>query len=148
MHTTAAFHAMAHVAFAMAMAAGHPEAGARGMASDLDDRREPTQRIDALDALFDADGNWREAPASWQEPRGEAAQQHFQRTLQDCIAALPPDTAQAFMLRELMGYTVAEIAVALGIGEKPCAAMLQRARLRLHTLLDQRWFKGSANAAT
>jgi len=95
---------------------------------------------DETEALFMPDGHWRDAPARWGDPEAALTRREFYDVLEGCLACLPPNSARAFKMREMMGLEVAEICVVLGISSDNCYVMLHRARLRLRTLLEQRWF--------
>jgi RNA polymerase sigma-70 factor, ECF subfamily len=62
-----------------------------------------------LDALFDSRGHWIEMPAAWDDPNASLEQKQFFSVLEDCLGRLPVKTAQAFMMREHLGYKTGEI---------------------------------------
>jgi RNA polymerase sigma-70 factor, ECF subfamily len=95
---------------------------------------------DETDALFTPDGHWRDAPTHWGDPEAALARREFLDVLEGCLACLPANCARAFQMRELMDMEVGEICDVLGISTDNCYVMLHRARLRLRTLLEQRWF--------
>lgn len=112
--------------------------------------REPVREVrpenelaDETDALFTADGHWREAPADWGDPEAALQQRQFRDVLESCLASLPENCARAFKMREMMGLEVGQICDVLGITSDNCYVMLHRARLRLRALLEQRWFNPS-----
>jgi RNA polymerase sigma-70 factor (ECF subfamily) len=96
--------------------------------------------VDPLDDSFDADGNWRRAPARWPEPEQAPEQYQFCQTLIDCIAALPPLQARAFSLRELDGLSGDEICRTLQVTPAHLWVLLYRARMRLRQGLEDHWF--------
>jgi RNA polymerase sigma-70 factor (TIGR02943 family) len=102
---------------------------------------------DEVNAMFAADGHWRDAPADWGDPEAALAQRQFQQVFESCLDALPGNCGRAFKLRELMGLEVGEICDVLGVGPDNCYLMLHRARLRLRALLEQRWFAAKAPAS-
>jgi RNA polymerase sigma-70 factor (ECF subfamily) len=56
----------------------------------------PEQSIDdALDALFEADGHWRDEPQAWQHPERALQQSQFFHILQACVDRLPPKMGRA-----------------------------------------------------
>jgi RNA polymerase sigma-70 factor (TIGR02943 family) len=95
---------------------------------------------DETEALFSADGHWREAPAAWGDPEAALVQREFHAVLDDCIASLPRTAARVFTMRELMELEVAEICEVLDITPNNCFVLLHRARMKLRVLLEQRWF--------
>ncbi len=102
---------------------------------------------DETNALFTPDGHWRETPVRWGDPEAALARREFYDVLDGCLACLPQNNARAFQMRELMGLDVAEICDVLGITSDNCHVMLHRARMRLRTLLEQRWFATQPNSA-
>jgi RNA polymerase sigma-70 factor (ECF subfamily) len=95
---------------------------------------------DDMDALFRQDGHYAEQPASWGSPDGALEQRLFFEALERCMEALPPNTARAFMLREVMGLETAEICKELSISSTNCWVLLYRARTALRGCLEKSWF--------
>ena len=101
------------------------------------------QSVDeAIDAMFVADGHWRDEPAAWQHPERALQQNQFFETLQACVDRLPARTGRVFMMREWLEREVDEICAELGITANNCGVMLYRARMQLRECLEQRWFEG------
>lgn len=94
-----------------------------------------------LDDIFDAEGNWRRAPAPWPEPVQALQQHELRQVLIDCIAALPPAQARAFSLRELDGLSEKEICRTLDVTPAYLWVLLHRARMRLRQGLEDHWFR-------
>jgi len=99
---------------------------------------------DAIDALFLADGHWRDTPVPWQHPERALEQAQFFNVLEICVESLPPKLARIFMMREWLEQDVADICAELGVTSNHCGVMLYRARMLLRECLDRRWFKGQA----
>jgi RNA polymerase sigma-70 factor (ECF subfamily) len=97
---------------------------------------EPT--LEDLDALFDANGHWREAPQDWPEQALESKQ--FLEALEKCLSALPARTSRVFLMREHLGIETAEICKELGITATHCWVLLYRARMALRECLQLNWF--------
>jgi RNA polymerase sigma-70 factor (ECF subfamily) len=97
---------------------------------------------DALDALFQSDGHWRDPPAAWQQPERALEQSQFFETLQACVERLPPKIGRIFVMREWLERDVDDICQELGITPNNCGVMLYRARMQLRECLDIRWFQG------
>lgn len=95
---------------------------------------------DALDALFAADGHWREPPAAWQQPEQALEQAQFFEVLQGCVDRLPPRLGRIFMMREWLEQPTEDICTELDITANHCGVMLYRARMQLRECLDTRWF--------
>jgi RNA polymerase sigma-70 factor, ECF subfamily len=95
---------------------------------------------DALDALFQADGHWRDAPPAWQHPERALEQSQFFETLQLCVDRLPPKLGRIFMMREWLEQDTDVICSDLGITSNHCGVMLYRARMQLRACLETCWF--------
>jgi RNA polymerase sigma-70 factor, ECF subfamily len=93
-----------------------------------------------LEALFDARGHWLQAPAAWSDPDASLEQAQFFAALEQCLARLPARTAQAFMMREHLGFATEEICKELAITPTHCWVLLHRARSALRECLDTNWF--------
>ena len=93
-----------------------------------------------FDALFDERGHWHKHPDAWSDPDGALHEKQFLAALESCLAALPPRTAQVFLLREHMGLETAEICKELGLTASHCWVLLYRARMALRECLQKNWF--------
>jgi RNA polymerase sigma-70 factor (ECF subfamily) len=100
---------------------------------------EPVPDVAELDALFDVTGHWDEAPADW--PESSLEQKQFFAVLEKCLAGLPAKTAQAFMMREHMGFETDEICKELSVTPTHCWVLLYRARMALKECLQTNWFR-------
>jgi len=100
---------------------------------------EPVPDVAELEALFDETGHWREAPDAW--PDNSLEQKQFFSVLEECLARLPAKTAQAFMMREHMGYETDEICKELAVTPTHCWVLLYRARMALKECLQTNWFQ-------
>ena len=92
-----------------------------------------------FDALFDDTGHWAQAPADWGDPDATLQQKQFFAVLEDCLARLPAKTAEAFMLREHMGFETADICKELDVTPTHCWVLLYRARMALRQCLEENW---------
>ena len=99
---------------------------------------EPMPDVAELDALFDETGHWDEPPVAW--PENSLEQKQFFAVLEECLARLPAKTAQAFMMREHMGYETDEICKELAVTPTHCWVLLYRARMALRECLQTNWF--------
>ncbi len=104
-------------------------------------RADPMAEVAELDGLFAADGHWQEAPSAWPDPDASLEQKQFFAVLERCLAGLPPKTAQAFMMREHMGFETDEICKELAVTPTHCWVLLYRARMALRECLQMNWFK-------
>ena len=97
------------------------------------------------DALFDDTGHWREAQADWGNPEHSCGQRQFIEVMDVCIEQLPAMQGRVFMMREWLELETDEICKELQITSTNLWVLLHRARLRLRTCLQQRWFDGHAH---
>jgi RNA polymerase sigma-70 factor (ECF subfamily) len=100
---------------------------------------EPLPETAEFDALFDETGHWGDPPVAW--PENSLEQKQFFAVLENCLAALPAKTAQAFMMREHMGYETDEICKEIGVTPTHCWVLLYRARMALRECLETNWFR-------
>jgi RNA polymerase sigma-70 factor (ECF subfamily) len=99
---------------------------------------EPLPETAEFDALFDETGHWGEPPVAW--PENSLEQKQFFAVLENCLAALPAKTAQAFMMREHLGLEAQEICKELGVTSTHYWVLLYRARVALRECLQANWF--------
>jgi RNA polymerase sigma-70 factor, ECF subfamily len=92
-----------------------------------------------FDALFDESGHWREAPTDWGDPDSLLQQKQFMAALEACLEGLPAKTAQAFLMREHMGFETTEICKELAVTPTHCSVLLYRARMALRECLEKTW---------
>jgi RNA polymerase sigma-70 factor, ECF subfamily len=92
-----------------------------------------------FDALFDESGHWREAPTDWGDPDSLLQQKQFMAALEACLEGLPAKTAQAFLMREHMGFETTEICKELTVTPTHCWVLLYRARMALRECLEKTW---------
>ncbi|HWD21707.1 MAG TPA: sigma-70 family RNA polymerase sigma factor [Burkholderiales bacterium] len=93
-----------------------------------------------LEALFDQRGHWRDAPGDWEDPDALLGRKQFLEALERCLAGLPQKSAQAFMMREHLGFETDDICKELGVTPTHCWVLLYRARMALRECLQQNWF--------
>lgn len=82
---------------------------------------------------------------SWQnDPQESLAQRQFLSMLDGCVTGLPPQMAQAFVMRECLGMTTDEICRELDITQANCWVILCRARMKLRERLQGHGFVAPA----
>lgn len=93
-----------------------------------------------LDKLFKPNGTWQphERPADWGDPEQALESSRFWQVLEQCMAELPPATAQVFAMREFLELEVEEICMELQITPSNCWVILHRARMGLRRSLEKR----------
>ena len=97
---------------------------------------------DLDEALFKADGHWREAPKDWGDPESTVRQRQFFEVLEACLEHLPATQGRVFMMREWLELETDEICKELAITATNLWVLLHRARLRLRECLQTGWFNG------
>jgi len=107
--------------------------------NDDDDERE--------NSLFDVGGHWNgaSAPKDWGgEPHQRAESAEFSGALKNCLDALTPNVARAFVLREMEGVEHHACAEVMGVPPGRLAVLLYRARMRLRRCLEKNYFAPEA----
>lgn len=99
-----------------------------------------TSEAEAIDALFVANGHWRERPTDWGSPERTLENKRFWEVFEMCARLMPARTARVFAMREVMELSTDEICKELGITATNCWVMLHRARLALRECLELKWF--------
>ena len=107
---------------------------------------EDIESIEAMvDGFFHDTGKWRVKPAKWiTNPMKSYEQQEFFKTLYGCLAKMPKRLAQAFILREMEGYSTEELCKTMEISSTNSWVMLYRARAHLRQCLELNWFEKEA----
>ncbi len=108
---------------------------------------ETVEDEDRESGLFDGTGHWKAAvaPADWGgEPHRRAESAEFSAALKNCLGALTPNVARAFVLREMEGVEHRECAEAMGVPPGRLAVLLYRARMRLRRCLERNHFAPEA----
>lgn len=100
---------------------------------------------ESLEALFEADGKWRQNPSDWGDPEKSFEDKNFWEALERCLESMPTRTARVFVMREVMDLTGDEICKELAITPTNLWVILHRVRLSLRGCLDVKWFGGGRN---
>lgn len=95
----------------------------------------------ANDQYFDADGHWQDEhrPQRWGAADNLVHNEHFWRVFDTCLEVLPAEQARAFMMREFIELSSAEICETLELSTSNLHVLLHRARLRLRDCLAKHW---------
>lgn len=104
--------------------------------------------VDGIDALFRENGHYVHMPQSWRNPEESLTDQRFCGVLEAGLGRLSANAGRAFLLRELMGFSVAEICKEMQVSTTNCHVLLHRARLRLRAYLEARWFAEADRGTT
>ncbi|ASF45109.1 sigma-70 family RNA polymerase sigma factor [Methylovulum psychrotolerans] len=106
---------------------------------------ESLDNFDDDDALlahsFDADGHWKIPLINWGTPDKALTDEQFWQVFYRCLARLPQDMADLFILRTVDGLSSEECCKLLAIAttNQLCVA-LSRTRLKLRQCLEAQWF--------
>ena len=101
---------------------------------------------DLDESLFKADGHWHDPPQDWGDPDAACSRRQFFEVLEACCEQLPPVQARVFMMREWLELDADEICQEMGLTVGNLWVLLHRARLRLRSCLQARWFDAATAA--
>ena len=114
----------------------------REEASDKVESMFNTATNDPADSSFNDAGDWRIRPSKWTiDPMKLYEQKEFMDVLYHCLGELPKRQAEAFMMREIDGFSTDEICKLLDISATNSWVMLYRARMWLRRCLESNWLK-------
>jgi RNA polymerase sigma-70 factor (ECF subfamily) len=83
-------------------------------------------------------GGWVSFPMSWDDlPENRLLSQETRACIQRAVDALPPNQREVITLRDIEGWTAAEVCSFLGISEANQRVLLHRARARVRRALEQ-----------
>ena len=92
--------------------------------------------------LFNRRGRWAQQPCEWKDdPASLYEQKEFWETYDLCRKRLPKTIGEAYIIRELEGFSVEQACKLLDITATNLSVRLHRARLALRECLEQRWFE-------
>lgn len=74
------------------------------------------------------------------DPRRIAEDREFWEVFGECVRELPPTLAEAYTLREIEGESPKNVCEILRISPTNLSMRVQRARLAMRAMLEQRWF--------
>ena len=95
---------------------------------------------ETTDKFFSDDGKWQIQPTSWDINPVEAYEQkEFIDTFYQCLSEMPQRLADAFVYREVDGFSTEEICKVLDITPSNCWVMLYRARMLLRRCIEINW---------
>jgi RNA polymerase sigma-70 factor, ECF subfamily len=111
----------------------------------LDDGAQPTFDADRFRPPSDAEwpGHWVSFPADWEhEPESRVVARETLALVETAIEELPPAQREVLTLRDVEGWTSAEVCNALGLSETNQRVLLHRGRAKIRNALES-YFEGS-----
>jgi RNA polymerase sigma-70 factor, ECF subfamily len=101
-------------------------------------RDEPAVDPDRFQSVRDqCPGNWSRPPAEWDSPEERLSSDEARRVLLEAIAALPVRQREVIALRDISGWSAAEVCNALGLTETNQRVLLHRARSKVRAALER-----------
>jgi RNA polymerase sigma-70 factor, ECF subfamily len=89
-----------------------------------------------------ARGAWKRPPHPWSEPEQRAVDAETLETIRSAIDRLPPDQREVITMRDLLGWSAAEVCEALEVSDANQRVLLHRARSKVRASLEQRYDEG------
>jgi len=98
------------------------------------------------ESFFNNAGHWNRLLHSWEEdPEALAQNREFREVLARCVDNLPERLARVFLMREIEALDREEICNVLDVTPTNLGVMLHRARIRMRSCLEAKWFAGEGN---
>jgi RNA polymerase sigma-70 factor, ECF subfamily len=88
-------------------------------------------------------GAWKQPPHPWSEPEQRALDAETLETIRDAVDRLPPPQREVLTMRDLLGWTAAEVCDALEVSDANQRVLLHRARSKVRTALEHHYDHGS-----
>ena len=89
-----------------------------------------------------ARGAWKRPPHPWSEPEQRAVDSETLETIRSEIDRLPPDQREVITMRDLLGWSAAEVCDALEVSDANQRVLLHRARSKVRGSLERRYDEG------
>ncbi|MHC4431704.1 MAG: sigma-70 family RNA polymerase sigma factor [Planctomycetota bacterium] len=104
-------------------------------------RREDVDDESWRTEYFSKSRHWKDRMLKWKaDPETLAEDAEFRQVLQDCLRELSRIMAQAFVMREIEGFSSEQVCKHLEISQTNLWVRLHRARLQLRRCLELNWF--------
>lgn len=81
-------------------------------------------------------GAWKRPPNPWSEPEQRAVDTETLATIRGAIDRLPPDQREVITMRDLLGWSAAEVCAALEVSDANQRVLLHRARSKVRGSLE------------
>ena len=82
-------------------------------------------------------GQWKRPPDPWSEPERHALDAETGRTIRDAVDRLPAGQREVLTMRDLLGWSAAEVCDALQLTDANQRVLLHRARSKVRTALER-----------
>jgi RNA polymerase sigma-70 factor, ECF subfamily len=86
-----------------------------------------------------ARGAWKRPPHPWSEPEQRAVDAETLATIGVAIDRLPPDQREVITMRDLLGWSAAEVCEALEVSDANQRVLLHRARSKVRGSLERQY---------
>jgi RNA polymerase sigma-70 factor (ECF subfamily) len=84
-------------------------------------------------------GAWKQPPHPWSEPEQHAVDTETLATVRSAIDRLPPAQREVITMRDLLGWSAAEVCDALEVSDSNQRVLLHRARSKVRASLEQHY---------
>ena len=84
-------------------------------------------------------GAWKRPPHPWSEPEQHAVDTETLATVRSAIDRLPPAQREVITMRDLLGWSAAEVCDALEVSDSNQRVLLHRARSKVRASLEQHY---------
>ena len=88
-------------------------------------------------------GRWKQPPHPWSEPEQRALDAETLQTIRDAVERLPPDQREVLTMRDLLGWSAAEVCDALEVSDANQRVLLHRARSKVRAALERHYDDGA-----
>ena len=89
-----------------------------------------------------ARGQWKRPPQPWGNPEQRALDAETLETIRQAVDRLPPDQCEVITMRDLLGWSAAEVCDALEVTDANQRVLLHRARSKVRGTLERHYDHG------
>lgn len=108
-------------------------------ASVTDDDHEPAVPASRFRRFGRAAGTWKRPPVAWPEAEQRALDEEATRFVHAAIDGLPPAQREVITMRDVLGWSSAEVCVALDLADGNQRVLLHRARSKVRASLERHY---------
>ena len=87
-------------------------------------------------------GSWKRPPQPWSDPEQQAIAAETLETIHGAVEHLPPAQREVLTMRDLLGWSAAEVCDALAVSDANQRVLLHRARSKVRTALERQYDEG------